>query len=158
MDKENPEAEKWTKQKTKGKKEMKLDKKTNKFVKLSIHGSLPSANTYLRMHWAKRRKMIESWGWAVKIALQKVKLNHIGNTSYFKVPMKITAKIFIKDKRKLKDTGNLRTPIDKLIVDNLVAQRILVDDSAEYLKWGEPEQRVGLPERVEITIEEIKND
>lgn len=124
----------------------------SKKLEFQILGTLPSANNLLRMHWAKRRKMIQDWAWAVKASLLKVGCNHIGNTSYFKTKVQIDVIVFVGTKRSLKDESNLITPIDKLIVDNLIAQKILVDDSTDYLCWAKIEQKIGRPERIEIKL------
>lgn len=121
-------------------------------MKLEVLGHLPSANQLLRMHWAKRNRMIQDWAWAVKQGLQKAKIHYVGNTSYFKEPVSVSATVFILNKRMVKDIGNLITPIDKLIIDNLVTQKILVDDTPEYLEWGHINQAIGKPERIELEL------
>ena len=125
-------------------------------MKLSfeLRADLPSANNLLRMHWAKRRKMVEDWHWLVKQALQKQGMKHIGNTSRFKTLVRIDALVYIKDGRSIKDRSNLITPIDKLIVDNLVKELILVDDTPEYLEWGKIDQEIVGYEGVVITLTE----
>jgi len=123
-------------------------------IKFEILGKLPSANYLLRMHWTKRRKMIEGWAWAVKAGLQKAGCNYVGNTSYFKTKLQIDVVIFVANRSSIKDGANLITPLDKLVVDNLVNQRILVDDCGEFLEWGKVEQKIGRPERIEITLNE----
>ena len=121
-------------------------------MKITILGHLPSGNQLLRMHWAKRRKMIEQWAWAVKKGLQKANINYVGNTSYFKSPVSISATVFIKDQRGKKDDSNIITSLDKLIIDNMVKQKIFVDDSPDYLEYGHINQAVDREERIEIEI------
>jgi len=104
-----------------------------------------------------RSKMIEGWAWAVKAGLQKAGCNYVGNTSYFKTKVRIDVVVFVKKRSCIKDESNLITPLDKLVVDNLVAQRILVDDSGEFLEWGKVEQKMGNQERIEITLTEVED-
>ena len=129
---------------------MKITKRGN--VTLQILGHLPSGNQLLRMHWAKRRKMIEQWAWAVKQGLQKARVLYIGNVSYFGRPVTVSAKVFVLNKRMEKDRSNIITSLDKLVIDNLVTQKVLVDDTPEYLDWGTIEQPIGKPERIELEL------
>jgi len=50
------------------------------------------------------------------------------------------------------DRSNIIISLDKLIIDNLVTQHIFVDDSPEYLEYGDIDQAIGKPERVELEI------
>ena len=131
---------------------MKITKRGN--VKLQILGHLPSGNQLLRMHWAKRNRVIKQWAWAVKQGLQKAKILYIGNVSYFGRPVSVNARVFILNKRMEKDRSNIITALDKLVIDHLVTQKVLVDDSPEYLEWGFINQPIGKPERIELELVE----
>jgi len=73
-------------------------------------------------------------------------------SSKFQVPVKVKLTVYRKDKRGKMDDSNLIASADKLIADNLVTQKIIVDDTADYLTWEKPKQFVGKPERVIVEI------
>jgi len=123
-------------------------------MKLELRGVLPSNNVLLRMHWTKRRKLIETWAWLLKYWLIETKQNH----SKFKAPVVLSLTVYRKDKRGFMDDSNLIASADKLIVDNLVKLKILVDDSEEMLTWTKPVQLIGNPERVTVEIEEWQKE
>lgn len=128
-------------------------------LEFTILGNLPSANIYFRgSTWRKKygrqKKEKESWFWAIKEGLQKVGFHYVGNTSYFNTKVKIDLAVYGSDRRSEKDRSNLIATADKLIVDNLVQMRVLVDDSPEFLEWGQIEQKVGRPPRVKVKLYE----
>lgn len=121
-------------------------------VKLELRGELKSNNELMRMHWAKRRKLIAVWAWVVCSELNHTGQNFIGNTSKFNCPVRVKVTVF-RPKGRPMDDSNLISSVDKLIIDNLVKQRILVDDSDEMLTWEKPKQKTGKA-KVIVEIEE----
>ena len=123
-------------------------------LKLELCGELKSNNELMRMHWTKRRKLIEVWAWMVSVQLNHTGQAYIGNTSKFKCPVRVKVTVFRPRGRPM-DDSNLIAGADKLIIDNLVRQRILVDDSDEYLTWEKPVQKTGKAKAI-VEIEEGK--
>lgn len=121
-------------------------------VKLELKSRLRSNNELLRMHKHKRQKLIDDWAWIVAAELNETGQNHIGNTSKFKCPVKVKLTIF-RPRGRPWDDANLFGGADKLIIDHLVTQRILVDDSSRWLTWEKLVQKTGKA-KVIVEIEE----
>jgi len=108
-----------------------------------IEDAPPSANVFLRMHWTARMKLKRLWAWLVLEAGAR------------EVPLadgKRCVKVEVRSKGK-RDPQNSWTPVDKLIVDNLVRCGALKDDSAEWCDLrvitiqGEPRTRIRIESR-----------
>lgn len=100
------------------------------------------------MNKHKRQKLIDVWAWIVA-----AELNETGqNFTKFTCPVKVKITIF-RPKGRPWDDANLFGGADKLVMDHLVTQRILVDDSSKWLTWEKPEQRTGKA-KVIVEIEE----
>lgn len=130
-------------------------------LELVLNGKIPSGNTLLRMHWAKRGRMIRDWHWLVKQALQKNET--LKNSPYVKglawsfCNSKVRCDVmrFYGQRGKPFDDANLIHAVDKLIVDNLVKEGILVSDSPEWFEWGKIGQAEGTKNSIRLTLEEI---
>lgn len=90
-----------------------------------IKSCTPSANAFLRMHWAERRAMKQGWGAAVTCFAKKAGVTP-GKTRRLVVVTRAST-----GTRPL-DPQNAWTPIDKLIIDALVDGGWLVDDSKKW--------------------------
>lgn len=126
----------------------------------TIQTYLPSGNKLFsgpmwQVRHKKQREFKTTFFWAIKEGLQKVGFHYSGYTGYFKGLVRIDLRLFHKNKSAFKDRANIIAAADKLIADTLVDMFILIDDSKEYLKWGEIEQEVGDPVRVEVTLTEV---
>lgn len=106
------------------------------FWKVSIQKCPPSANEYIRTHWAVNRRQKGIWYIEIYAAFRDAMPTLA--TGKRKVRIEVTS-------TRQRDHANLWTPVDKLIVDNLVKLRWLVDDKPAYLdlcvsgKAGTPE-------------------
>lgn len=109
-----------------------------------ISAIYPSANVIMRMHWAKRKKLISAWYVLLVIARihylpaakgkRKVTITRYGNREM--------------------DRANAWLGADKLICDNLVSMGVLLDDSQEWLDL-EVKAVKDMREKTEITIEDV---
>ena len=118
-------------------------------VRLQLKSRLSSNNELIRMNKHKRQKLIDVWAWIVA-----AELNETGqNFTKFTCPVKVKIIIF-RPKGRPWDDANLFGGADKLVMDHLVTQRILVDDSSKWLTWEKPEQRTGKAK----VIVEIEDD
>ena len=83
----------------------------------------PSANPIMRMHWAKRKKIVDSWRFVVAALFS--------NVPHAAKPRAV--RIIRHGSRQL-DFSNLWLGADKLIFDSLVAAELLVDDTPQFLE------------------------
>jgi hypothetical protein len=92
---------------------------------LSIPRVPPSNNILLRLHWAKRKALIDEWHgdiyWLVLEA----------GRQKFDVA-KVEAVLYFAEKRR-RDLANFCASIDKLCLDALVYAGVLADDDSEHL-------------------------
>lgn len=114
---------------------------------LEINEITPTANPFLRTHWAKRRQMKEAWRCLLLAA---------GAGDIPEAKGKRVVAVY-RYSRGVPDFGNLFTPIDKLIIDNLVDMKILVDDNEKWCRWW-PHPVRGKERKTFIEIEEEKED
>ena len=84
--------------------------------------ALPSANRFMRLHWAARKKAIDESGLVVRATAK------YHNYPAWDRVRHIEAVVRCKTRRR-RDPMNYITPLDKLIVDPLVAMGIFPDDS-----------------------------
>lgn len=87
----------------------------------------PSANVFLRSHWAERKRLAKLWYLEVYAAFK--------DSFPTKATTKRTVRIEVTSTR-TRDHANLWTPVDKLIVDNMVKIGWLIDDDPTYLDLG----------------------
>lgn len=86
-----------------------------------IYNIHPSTNQYMRWHWTKRADEVTQWHWLVKQALGGKRIfipNPVIETTYF-----------FPDRRE-RDRGNY---IPKFIIDALVKEKVIEDDSSKKL-------------------------
>ena len=99
---------------------------------------IPSANVYLRSHWSERMR------------LQKIFYLELYAAFKDDVPTKATGKRKVKVlvvSTRERDWANLVTPVDKLLLDQMVKLGWLVDDKPAFLDL-EVAGRAGTPETV----------
>ncbi len=103
----------------------------------------PSVNVYLRMFWADRERLKESWHTTVWALCNEARVEPMERA-------RIKATIYFRDSRK-RDPQNWITSVDKLCVDGLVRCGILPDDDPAHLKGfdvriekGEPHTEVSI--------------
>ena len=104
--------------------------------------AFPSANVYMRMHWAQQKKVKAQWKQilglmfaAVPHAAKKRRVNIIRMGS------------------RLLDYGNLWLGADKIIFDSLVDLELLVDDNTT---WIDPSiEQIKVKRREERTVIQI---
>jgi hypothetical protein len=104
----------------------------------------PSTNTYMRWHWTKVSEEVEIWHWLVKAALKGKKVR-------FERPV-VSTDYYFTDNRD-RDRGNY---IPKFLIDALVKEGILKDDSCKAIKEEMPEIHLKQNIRgMKITIREV---
>lgn len=89
-----------------------------------LNVTLPSANVFMRQHWAVRKRQKDSYYLELYAAFKD------------NLPTKATGKRDVKieiTSSRLRDHANLWLAADKLILDNLVKLGWLVDDSPDYV-------------------------
>lgn len=82
----------------------------------------PSANVYMRSHWAKQKKIKEEWRRILSLVFA-----HVPHAA-----QRRRVHIIRYGSREL-DYGNLWLGADKIIFDSLVSLEILVDDSPTWI-------------------------
>ena len=96
----------------------------------------PSLNKVLRMHWTKRRKLLEAWMWMIRVAW-----GHPLTTCQIKRKVTITlhhSRLFDKDNA---------YGACKVIFDALKSQGLIVDDSPEWLEASVKQEKCKHKER-----------
>ncbi len=110
---------------------------------LTIPMTPPSVNVYLRMFWADRERLKDTWHTAVWALANEARWEPVEVAS-------IVVTIFFRDSRK-RDLANWISTSDKLIVDGLVRCGILPDDDPAHLKSLDVRIEKGAP-RTEILL------
>ena len=130
-----------------------------KKLKLELSGRLPTLNYYMRLHWGQKTRIRNDWAWLIQQSLMKQNWQ-VGELVGNKV--RVSAVIYLNSAKKMhKDINNLRTVIDKVIIDQLVCKRagygIIPDDSDKHLVWGKIEQKIdkSIAEIVVVTLTRI---
>lgn len=91
--------------------------------KLYVPEPTPLANEFLRMHWSRRSEIRKRWGWLLLEA----------GVRGIPTAERKRSVLVVRRSPGDPDYANLWTPIDKLILDNLVEFGALVDDSPQWL-------------------------
>lgn len=110
-------------------------------VVLEIGGHVvPSANPLMRMHWAKRKRLISDWSVMIVSAACTSGADTLATMRNIAKKKRVT---MYRGSPRLIDRANCWLGFDKLILDNLTKQGLIVDDSE---KWCEP------------VVEQVKGD
>lgn len=97
-------------------------------IELLLPAATPSLNKVLRCHWAVRKRLKASWSLLV--------LRAVGNSGNM-AALKATGKrhvTVVRFGKKVADYDNLVGGCKSLLIDNLVAHGLLVDDSPTWLE------------------------
>jgi hypothetical protein len=114
---------------------------------LTIPHVPPSGNMYHRMHWREQQDLIGAWGLLVANAIQKA-----GRARFDQ--FRFSAVINFKDAR-MRDLPNYITTLDKLVLDNLTHQGVIVNDDSKHLKEIRLRFEIDPDPRTEVTLEEL---
>jgi len=87
----------------------------------------PSANVYIRQHWATRAKLRDEWHLAVWALCNEARVTPLDKCT-------INCTIYFRDKRK-RDLDNFEFTLKKLIQDALVRIGIIPDDTPDHITW-----------------------
>ncbi len=87
-----------------------------------------SLNKFLRMHWAVRKRLKESWSVMILGAV-----GNSGNMALYKASGKRRVTV-VRFGKKVADYDNLVGGAKSLLIDNLVAHGLLIDDSPTWLE------------------------
>lgn len=112
-------------------------------IKLVLPVASPSFNVLQGRHWSKKAWWRKQWGWMVRAERLR-----IGGISLPESPRKVTIERY--GARRL-DADN-QVAGCKQLIDALVAEGFLVDDSPAHLQ-ATYRQHVGKPYRTEVRIE-----
>ena len=105
-----------------------MKKRWKKLATLELPEAYPSANVYMRWHWAAQKKAITKWRWLIWYASQMANRK-------FPIQAKKRRKVRItRYSQRSIDHANCYLCGDKLILDNLTAMGWLVDDNLEFLE------------------------
>lgn len=119
-------------------------------IVLTIDEPIPSENQTRWAHWSKKSALRKRWGWLVKAALLNGKVTER--------PKYARAKVTIErhGARRL-DADNARAGA-KVLMDSLVAEGLILDDSPAVI--GEPEikQFTGRARKTVVRIEGVEED
>jgi len=91
--------------------------------------TLPSLNTFLRIHWAERKRIKDEFTHCVWALANESRIP----------PMKcicISATLYHSTKRK-RDLDNFEATLKKVTQDSLVRIGLIPDDTPEHVSWGE---------------------
>ena len=87
----------------------------------------PSLNRLIRMHWAARRRLLKKWEWSVYVEVYRV-----AGPLAMRFQGKFRVHIMRRSRHML-DQDNLAGSA-KLVLDSLVAVRVIPDDSPEHIE------------------------
>lgn len=96
---------------------------------LVIPMTLPSLNTFLRIHWAERKRIKDEFTHCVWALCNEQRLPPVDCVH-------IDAAIYHSVKRK-RDADNQEATLKKVAQDSLVRIGIIPDDTPEHVSWGE---------------------
>ena len=103
-----------------------------------------SANRRLRMHWQQRRREDQQLRWLLKQALTEAgRPRHGGRPAYLDVRFSQPGRA---------DDLDNRVARLKPLIDGLVAEDVLVDDSPQWLRLTMPEHRRSFVPSTELTV------
>ena len=85
----------------------------------------PSANLYIRHHWATRAKLRDEWHLAVWALCNEARVTPLDICT-------INCTVYFKDQRR-RDEPNFRLTLDKLVLDGLVRCGIIPDDDPSHV-------------------------
>ena len=93
-------------------------------IDLVVTSATPLLNPYLRLHWAKRRKLGQFWDWSIKQALGRCK-----------APGLTKCNILIEryESGRAPDIDNLTGGV-KCAIDSLVKCGVIVDDNPQVIQ------------------------
>ena len=112
---------------------------------LEIPEVTPSYNAFRKLHWAKQENLEKIW----ELLLNVAGANNIPKA----VDRKRKVTVWRESPYRI-DRANAWTPIDKLVIDRLVAMDVLVDDSEKWIEIHIYPVRKK-PKRMVIEIEEL---
>ena len=115
-------------------------------ITLDLPMAVHSLNAMAKMHWAKRNRIRGQWQWLVRAAVLNAKIR----VKRFD-PAKVTIERF--GPRKL-DDDNFRGGA-KQLMDSLVAEGFLADDSPEHLV-AQYIQHISKTARTIVRIEDVQ--
>lgn len=119
-----------------------------KEVKLVIPRLTPSLNKLLQMHWRERHKLLLSWNWEVMAAMRRVYEEITFDHPKRKVKI-------VSYRKRICDTDNYIGGL-KPLVDSLISNHLLVDDSDKFMVLDASQERDLKNQRTEVIITEIK--
>jgi len=96
-------------------------------IRIEIPGRAPVSNkAYAGMHWAVRKRLVDTWHNATIVAVKNLHLRPVKN-----FPVEINTTPMLTGKRKRDTSAGFL--IAKIIEDGLVKSGLLPDDSTEYV-------------------------
>lgn len=108
----------------------------------------PSLNKLIRLHWRERQKLQQAWDWEVKVAMretyQEITFDH----------PKRNVRI-ISYRKRISDEDNFVGGL-KPLIDALVHNHLLVDDSNKFMTLDPRQERDLKIQRTEVIITEVK--
>lgn len=113
---------------------------------LEIDEPLPSLNSFWHGHWSKKTALRKRWAWLVRAAILNAKITIKPN--YARAKVTVTR----YGARRL-DDDNIRGG-GKMMIDSLVKEGLLKDDSPDVI--GSPEFRQIIGTRARKTVVEIE--
>ena len=110
----------------------------------------PSLNKLIRMHWRERQKLQQTWDWEVKAAMRETYQEITFDQPKRKVRV-------ISYRKRISDEDNFIGGL-KPLIDSLVSNHLLVDDSNKFMILEpRPSQERDLKnQRTEVIIKEVK--
>lgn len=114
-------------------------------MKLIIPRVTPSNGQLLRMHWRTQRALNKTWAWEVFIAYMQKEPSEQGQAISKK---EVT---IISCRKKLLDKDNFMGGM-KPLLDALTSNKLIVDDSPEWVDWEAFQELDIKNPRTEITI------
>lgn len=104
---------------------------------------LPRLNAFNRMHWAQKKRLVDSWRGSVSLFCGAKTFEGAVNIRLIQQVAKGEVRV---------DPANLIAICDKLIIDALVKRGVLVNDSPKYIRGFETAYERGDKSAIRIEI------
>jgi len=108
----------------------------------------PSLNKLLAMHWRERQALNRTWDWEVKVAMRETYEEITFDHPKRKVRI-------ISYRKRIMDSDNFVGGL-KPMIDALVLNHLLVDDSNKFMILDPKQERDLKNQRTEVIIKEVK--
>lgn len=108
---------------------------------------LPRLNAFNRMHWAQKKKLVDTWRGHVALFCKSDKIDGAVTIKLIQCVAKGEVRV---------DPANLIAICDKLVIDALVKRGVLSNDSPKYIRGFETAYERGDKSAIRVEIVRLK--